>query len=388
MSFRAWLALLSFYLLYLLVGGYIFHTLEMPNDCKNIQERYKKSQKLNKIVQRIQNDNLTDFQKNNITELLKEINEQFRLDNSGVHISDLDSSIPPNCTHVELKWNFASSLLFAFTSITTIGYGQLAPDTILGKLICLVYCLLGVPINAFLITSIGTYFQGKLKKFMSRWSRGSETKVFVMKIIFQVLIYLILGPLLFILVPALVLIHIEVEWSYVEAIYFSFITLTTIGFGDLVPGKSLETLNRLGNWEYVYLAGILIWGIFGLGYFSLIMSAMQNLICVKIFNESQEENVDSENIVTPPGQNELHRSDSKDHIGPLDNGSIGFNNPNVLDDPICLDGPNGPNGLNGPNGMDGPDDVNGMNSLNGQNNYDTWYGDIEAINPNPNVVHS
>ena len=256
MTFRAWLALLSFYLLYLLVGGYIFHTLEMPNDCKNIKERYKKSQKLNKIVQRIQNDSLTDFQKSNITELLKEINEQFRLDNSGVHISDLDSSIPPNCTHVELKWNFASSLLFAFTSITTIGYGQLAPATILGKLICLVYCLLGVPINAFLITSIGTYFQGKLKKFMSHWSRGSETKVFVMKIIFQVLIYLILGPLLFILVPALVLIHIEVEWSYVEAIYFSFITLTTIGFGDLVPGKSLETLNRLGNWEYVYLAGI------------------------------------------------------------------------------------------------------------------------------------
>ena len=379
MSFRAWLALLSFYLLYLLVGGYIFHTLEMPNDCKNIQERYKKSQKLNKIVQRIQNDNLTDFQKNNISELLKEINEQFRLDNSRVHISDLDSSIPPNCTHVELKWNFASSLLFAFTAITTIGYGNLSPDTILGKLICLVYCLLGVPINAFLITSIGSYFQGKLKKFISRWSRGSETKVFVMKIIFQVLIYLILGPLLFILVPSLVLIHIEVKWSYVEAIYFSFITLTTIGFGDLVPGKSLETLNRLGNWEYVYLAGILIWGIFGLCYLSMIMNAMQNLIGVKIFNESQEENVDSENIVTPPTT--IGQNDSKDQIGPLDHGSISFNNPNVLDDPISLDGPNG---LNGPNGMDGPDDVNGMNSLNGQNNYGT-FGDIEAINPN--VVH-
>ena len=202
---------------------------------------------------------------------------------------------------------------------------------------------------------------------MSQWSRGSETKVFVTKIFFQVLIYLILSPILFILVPALVLIHIEVKWSYLDAIYFSFITLSTIGFGDLVPGKSLETLNRLGNWEYVYLAGILIWGIFGLCYLSMIMNAMQNLIGVKIFNESQDENVDSENIVTPPGQNGLHRSDSKDHIGPLD--------PNVLD---------GPNGLNGPNG---PDDVNDTNSLNGPNNYDTWYGDIEAINPNTNVVH-
>lgn len=27
-------------------------------------------------------------------------------------------------------------------------------------------------------------------------------------------------------------------WSYVEGLYFSFVTLTTIGFGDLVAGKS------------------------------------------------------------------------------------------------------------------------------------------------------
>ena len=143
MSFKAWLALLLFYLLYLLVGGYIFHTLEMPNDCKNIQEKYKKSQKVNQMVQWIQKGNLTDSQKNNITELLKEIDELFRLDDSDIHISDLGGLIPPNCTHVELKWNFASSLLFAFTAITTIGYGNLSPDTVLGKLICLVYCLLG-----------------------------------------------------------------------------------------------------------------------------------------------------------------------------------------------------------------------------------------------------
>ena len=154
-----------------------------------------------------------------------------------------------------------------------------------------------------------------------------------------------------------------------------------------MPGKSLETLNRLGNWEYVYLAGILIWFIFGLGYLSMIMSAIQNLICVKVFHESQEDNVDSENIVTAPttiGTNDSTGSDSKDHIGPLDHSPNGFNNPNVLDD---LNGPNGlncPNGLNGPNGPNGLNDVNGTNSLNGHNNYGT-FADIETINPNPNV---
>ena len=101
----------------------------------------------------------------------------------------------------------------------------------------------------------------------------------------------------------------------------------------------------------------------------MIMSAIQNLIRVKVFHESQEDNVDSENIVTAPttiGTNDSTGSDSKDHIGPLDHGPIGFNNPNVLDDQ------NGRNGLND------------VNSLNGHNNYGT-FADIETINPNPNV---
>lgn len=28
------------------------------------------------------------------------------------------------------------------------------------------------------------------------------------------------------------------EWSFFDGFYFSFITMTTIGFGDLVPGNT------------------------------------------------------------------------------------------------------------------------------------------------------
>lgn len=45
--------------------------------------------------------------------------------------------------------------------------------------------------------------------------------------------YLLAGSLLF---------AIWEGWSYVDGAYFSFITFTTIGFGDLVPGES--TISR------------------------------------------------------------------------------------------------------------------------------------------------
>ena len=57
---------------------------------------------------------------------------------------------------------------------------------------------------------------------------------------FQVLVYVIFGTIVFILLPAIVFTFVEGEWRYLDSVYFAFITLTTIGFGDLVAGNSLR----------------------------------------------------------------------------------------------------------------------------------------------------
>lgn len=46
---------------------------------------------------------------------------------------------------------------------------------------------------------------------------------------------ILLGCLVFLAVPALVFQKVE-EWSFLESLYFVVITLTTVGFGDYVPG--------------------------------------------------------------------------------------------------------------------------------------------------------
>ena len=47
---------------------------------------------------------------------------------------------------LENHWTFASSTLFAFTIVTTIGYGTFAPSTVGGQIFLVFYALLGIPV--------------------------------------------------------------------------------------------------------------------------------------------------------------------------------------------------------------------------------------------------
>ncbi len=49
-------------------------------------------------------------------------------------------------------------------------------------------------------------------------------------------IFLLWGVLIHLVLPPFVFMSQE-GWTYIEGLYFSFVTLTTIGFGDLVAGK-------------------------------------------------------------------------------------------------------------------------------------------------------
>jgi len=263
LSLRAWLALLLFYLAYLLVGGFLFQAIEAPNDCDIVMTSYNRSLEIQYLIAEIRSENLSITQESNFDNLLLKITPTL-LDNVG---------LPPNCTHKEMKWNFYNALFFSFTAITTIGYGHLSPATTLGKIICMIYSLLGVPINGIFIGSLGAYFRNKLKKFISKQSgEGDITNLVVL--VFQVFVYLIFGHVIFILIPAIALSQIESNWDYLDAVYFAFITLTTIGFGDFVAGRSRDTLDQLGHWEYVYLAGVFIWIVFGLGYLFMIIGVI------------------------------------------------------------------------------------------------------------------
>ena len=56
-------------------------------------------------------------------------------------------------------WSVYNSLFFAFTCVTTIGYGTQTPKTQSGRGACLFYSIIGIPINSILICCIGNFFK-------------------------------------------------------------------------------------------------------------------------------------------------------------------------------------------------------------------------------------
>lgn len=58
-----------------------------------------------------------------------------------------------NCTE-DSKWNFYSSLLFTITIISTIGYGFIAPQTWEGRLVCICYASIGIPLTLICLANL------------------------------------------------------------------------------------------------------------------------------------------------------------------------------------------------------------------------------------------
>lgn len=110
------------------------------------------------------------------------------------------------------------------------------------------YALLGIPMNGILLGQLGEFFSGIFIKAYNKYKscKDNEKKKNYSRLEFgksdfavRVLMYLTPGFVVFIFFPALVISYFE-EKTYDEAVYYAFVTLTTIGFGDIVAGNFLN----------------------------------------------------------------------------------------------------------------------------------------------------
>uniref|UniRef100_A0A1B0GNK6 Potassium channel domain-containing protein n=1 Tax=Phlebotomus papatasi TaxID=29031 RepID=A0A1B0GNK6_PHLPP len=91
-----------------------------------------------------------------------------------------------------------------------------------------------------------------------------------LSLIAQVMLYLIPGMLIFIFLPACLFTYFE-GWPYSVSVYYSFVTLTTIGFGDYACTFQPHQPRVFGSYFILYQIFVIFWFVFGLGYVLMIM---------------------------------------------------------------------------------------------------------------------
>ncbi|GFO13228.1 potassium channel subfamily k member 16 [Plakobranchus ocellatus] len=117
----------------------------------------------------------------------------------------------------------------------------MVPRTWGGQLFCIFYALFGIPIFGAVLVGTGERLQIPIKKLhQSRpWVKDNPIRDQKLKSI----LLLSTGMSVIVFIPAWVFTITE-DWSYLEGMYYSVITLTTVGFGDLVPGEESTKHNN------------------------------------------------------------------------------------------------------------------------------------------------
>ncbi|XP_022092896.1 potassium channel subfamily K member 16-like [Acanthaster planci] len=258
-SVKRLVLLLVVYVIYIVTGALVFRYLEGGNE-ENLQDRIR--------------DFVAEFLANNScinsSELVTLVDELVHSIDNGLKPAVGDDTLDYYGHHL---WDFPNSLFFATTVITTIGYGNMSPRTSEGMAFCVVFAFFGIPLTGWFLAVFGQCSERHWKSFTDKFDKTVAFLKFATAQ--KVAVYTSLALLLYlviILLPSTV-IHFVEGWSWGVAHYYTFISLSTIGFGDYVAGNgtNLHAVTRT-----LYKIGLVLYLILGLAVLTLTFKVTQH----------------------------------------------------------------------------------------------------------------
>eukprot|EP00095_Tigriopus_kingsejongensis_P002013 maker-scaffold419_size176504-snap-gene-0.33 protein:Tk02013 transcript:maker-scaffold419_size176504-snap-gene-0.33-mRNA-1 annotation:"two pore potassium channel protein sup-9" len=255
---------------YLLIGAAVFDALEGPNNEKAFEALTEVKQSM--------------MEKYNLTE------EDYRVLEVLVTEKKPHKSGP--------QWKFAGSFYYALVVLTLIGYGHSTPATTVGKAFTMGYAMAGIPMAMVMFQSMGE----RMNKFYSvliskcrKWYGSSRTEATEFDLIvasgITSSIVTMLGALMY---------HTLEDWSLFDSMYYTFITLSTIGFGDFV---ALQRKRSLQLHPY-YVACAFAFLLLGLACYAASINLLVLRFMILSLEEDEQEDLQdgTHNMLTLDGE--------------------------------------------------------------------------------------
>lgn len=347
---------------YAIVGALIFRAIEAD---KEVHQRQRVSQLRRRYLREMWD----------VTERLNVFHDEQWMDEVGVKLKEFEDEVVlavrndgydgKDVQEEALQWSFSGSLLYSITVITTIGYGNIAPKTPPGKVVTILYAIVGIPLMLLCLSNIGNILAHSFKFFYAHVccllcrradaaaakiqasptaktpaqipsevldavvtvannvSKGdnngsvtgllteksgrppelspppspeklaaspssandlpskrpvkestpvSQERIPVYLVLLLVGGYVCFGATLF---------SVWEEWSFLDGAYFSFITLSTIGFGDIVPGSHLLEQGATSGSGQAKLIICCFYLVFGLAIIAMSFTLVQEEVVLK-----------------------------------------------------------------------------------------------------------
>ncbi|CAD6189235.1 unnamed protein product [Caenorhabditis auriculariae] len=289
--------------IYTIIGAILFRELEGPNEQHMLQEQQKDRDalmqrtiiKLNAIQMKRQRTRFSAQAESNATAVtLTEFQEKL--------------GILPIDPEKDVHWTFLGSLFYCMTVYTTIGYGNIVPFTIPGRILTILYAFCGIPLTVISLICLGSLF-AKLCKLIWKLiikSTGVVSKDLERKMTDAVgmneeghttvkgnveetsdqddllsfpISILLVATIIYVFLCAAIFMAFE-DWTYGTSLYFTLISFTTIGFGDVLPT----------DYDYMIIVSILL--LIGLSIVSTVMNIIQQQI--EALASGVKDNIDKE----------------------------------------------------------------------------------------------
>ena len=143
-----------------------------------------------------------------------------------------------------------------FLFLCSVGCGNLAQVTAGGRMFCVIYALIGITLTLTLLAVVGHHIVHYLNETCAwlvnrirRYHAGYEFESADVQINAPVWVAL---PIIFLFLAIMSLMYCALEgWDFGTALFFIFITFTTIGFGDVVSKSAAVRL-------LPFLAGVVV----------------------------------------------------------------------------------------------------------------------------------